>query len=123
MPVPLDTKTSNPNVFINPSSKQEESYKTCCWDHREPAFNTVVYGDTIKGFLPAGSYNFTSEGRVTSSCTGEPLTESALYARTAGPKFGVTMGACVPTGSQSGILNYTGLFNPLQSTLSRRCYT
>jgi hypothetical protein len=93
-----------------------------CYDHREPSYNTVVYGDTLKGFLPAGSYDFTREGTVVSTCTGRPLPEGSLWARTDGPIVGVTMGACVPRAVQSSQLNKAGWFNPIPSSLARKCY-
>lgn len=95
---------------------------SCCYDHREPIYNTIIYGDTEKGVLPAGTYGFTSEGRVINSCTGQPIPPNSLYARLDGPIYGVTMGGCVPVGSQSSVINYTGLFNPLPSSLARKCF-
>ena len=94
-----------------------------CYDHREPSYNTVIYGDTIKGFLPAGSYDFTENGTVINSCNGEVVPKNSLFARTAGPIMGITMGSCVPRGSQSAVLNFnSGLFNALPSTLARKCF-
>lgn len=94
-----------------------------CYDQREPSFNTVVYGDTIKGYLPAGSYDFTREGTVVSSCNGKPIPPDSLWARTNGPIYGATMGSCVPRSVQSSRLNYAGWFNPLSSSLARKCYS
>lgn len=93
-----------------------------CFDFREPNFNTVIYGDTRKGFLPAGSYNFTQEGRVVNAISGMPLDKNSLFARTDGPIMGPTMGACVSRAVQSPILNHAGSFNPIPSAKSRGCY-
>ena len=95
-----------------------------CFDMREPSFNTVIYGDTRKGFLPAGSYNFTQEGTVVDvlNTNGFPLAKGSLLARTNGPLVGATMGSCVARASQSSVLNYAGDFNPIPSAKARGCY-
>lgn len=93
-----------------------------CPDHREPSLNTVIYGDTRKGYLPAGTYGFTQEGAVVDSITGRMLGPNALLARTQGPRYGATMGACVPRAVQSSLMNQAGWFSPIPSTLSRGCY-
>lgn len=95
-----------------------------CFDMREPSLNTVVYGDQRKGFLPAGSYNFTQEGTVVDMLhsNGFPLQKGSLLARTTGPIVGVTMSSCVARAVQSSKLNYAGDFNPIPSSKSRGCY-
>jgi hypothetical protein len=95
-----------------------------CFDMREPSFNTIIYGDQRKGFLPAGSYGFTQEGTVVDliRANGFPLQKGDLLARTKGPDVGATMGACVPRAVQSGLLNFAGTFNPIPSARSRGCY-
>ena len=95
----------------------------CCFDQREPNYNTVIYPDTMQGFLPAGAYGFTENGTVISSCTGTPIPQNSLYARTNGPILGATVGACVPHAVQSYTLNKAGLFNVLPSTLARKCFS
>ena len=64
-----------------------------CFDMREPSFNTVIYGDQRKGFLPAGSYGFTQEGTVVDllRANGFPLQKGALVARTNGPIVGLSL--------------------------------
>jgi hypothetical protein len=108
------------------TSDNMENSQPCmrCFGMREPSFNTVIYGDTRKGYLPAGSYNFTQEGTVVDMLHGNgfPMQKGSLLARTTGPSFGITMGACVPRSSQSSKLNYAGDFNPIPSSKSRGCY-
>jgi len=104
--------TSPPNQQLN-----------CCFDHRFPNENTIIYPDTIQGFLPAGAYGFTENGSVISSCTGTPIPLNSLFTRTDGPIMGATLGACFPHATQSSILNQAGLFNVLPSTLARRCFS
>ena len=93
-----------------------------CFDAREPSMTTVIYGDTRKGYLPAGSYYFTQEGAVVDANTGFPMSPNSLFATCSGPIYGATMGSCVARASQSSILNYTGSFNPIPSSHSRGCY-
>lgn len=95
----------------------------CCYDQREPNYNTVIYPDTVRGFLPAGAYGFTENGTVVSSCTGTPIPTNSLYTRTSGPILGATVGACVPRAVQSYTLNQAGLFNVLPSTMARKCFS
>jgi hypothetical protein len=108
------------------TSKGMEDSQPCmrCFGMREPSFNTVIYGDTRKGYLPAGSYNFTQEGTVVDTLHGNgfPMQKESLLARTSGPIFGATMGSCVPRSSQSSKLNYAGDFSPIPSSKSRGCY-
>ena len=108
------------------SAEGMEDSRPCmhCFGMREPSFNTVIYGDTRKGFLPAGSYGFSQEGTVVDMLhsNGFPLQKGALLARTTGPIVGVTMGSCVSRASQSSILNYAGDFNPIPSSKARGCY-
>lgn len=95
-----------------------------CYDMREPSYNTIIYGDQRKGFLPGGSYGFNQEGTVVDllRANGFPLQKGALVARTKGPDVGATMGSCVPRAVQSGTLNFAGSFNPIPSLRSRGCY-
>jgi len=108
------------------SAEGMEDSRPCmrCFDMREPSFNTVIYGDTRKGFLPAGSYGFSQEGTVVDllHSNGFPLQKGSLLARTTGPIVGVTMSSCVTRASQSSILNYAGSFNPIPSSKARGCY-
>lgn len=93
-----------------------------CYDVRMPSYNTVIYGDSRKGFLPAGSWNFTREGTVINACNGVPLSHDSLYARTNGPIYGVTMSSCVNRASESKLMNLVGQFNVLPSTMARKCF-
>lgn len=114
------SQASRDYIISTPSTPQQN--QCGCYDQRFPSYNTVIYGDTIKGFLPAGSYDFTQEGTVVSSCNGRPLPQGSLFARTNGPIYGPTLGACVPRSVQSGLLDKAGWFNPLPSTLNRKCF-
>lgn len=110
------------NLIAGPMDNEPYSCDTC-YDFREPSYQTVQYGDgSIKGFLPAGAYNFLQNGAVVSSCTGELIPTPSLYARTNGPIIGATIGSCSARASQSSILNKAGAFNPLPSTLARKCF-
>ena len=93
-----------------------------CFTFQEPSMTTVIYGDTRKGYLPAGSYNFTQEGTVVDSQTGFPMDKDSLFARTTGPIYGATMGSCVPRAVQSSQLNLAGTFSPIPGPNSRGCY-
>ena len=115
---------SGPFRNTNPGISAANTQTNClqCPDHRIPSLNTVIYGDTRKGYLPAGSYGFTQEGAVINATTGLPLGKNDLLARTQGPIYGATMGSCVPRASQSRLLDRTGWFSPVPSPLSRGCY-
>ena len=99
------------------------NHQHCCFDQRFPNENTVLYPDTMQGFLPAGAYAFTENGSVISSCTGTPIPTNSLYTRTDGPIIGATLGSCFPHAAQSHILDRAGIFNVLPSTLARKCFS
>lgn len=112
------------NQFATSEGMEDSQPCMRCYDMREPSFNTVIYGDTRKGFLPAGSYNFTQEGTVVDTLHGNgfPMQKGSLLARTTGPVVGATMGSCVNRAVQSSKLNYAGDFNPIPSSKARGCY-
>ena len=120
LPLYMNSRSSE-NIIadVSPSGSSQH----CCYDQREPSYNTVIYPGTVQGFLPAGSYGFTANGSVISSCTGTPIPTNSLYARTAGPIIGATMGSCVPRAVSSSIIDKTGLFNVLPSTMARKCFS
>lgn len=100
---------------------------TCNFDHRYPSYNTVTPTSRY-GFLPLGSYMFTREGSVHNYCSGMDVREQsphhssfsrpsfnrhALFtAHLQGPRYGATMGACVPRAVQSSLIDYTAEFIP-----------
>ena len=98
--------------------------KSCmsCFDVREPSMTTVLYGDSHRGYLPAGSYNFTQEGAVVDVNTGFPLSTNSLFANCSGSIYGATMGSCVPRAVQSRVINQSGNFNYIPSPQSRGCF-
>lgn len=116
--------TSTEDKFVSAEGMEDSRPCMRCFGMREPSFNTVIYGDTRKGFLPAGSYGFTQEGTVVDllHSNGFPLQKGSLLARTTGPIIGATMGSCVSRSVQSSILNYAGDFNPIPSSKARGCY-
>ena len=118
----IESETAGQNATSDGTGNPQSCMR--CFGMREPSFNTVIYGDTRKGYLPAGSYNFTQEGTVVDMLHGNgfPMQKGSLLARTTGPVFGATMGACVPRSSQSSKLNYAGDFNPIPSSKARGCH-
>ena len=115
--------TANDTYDMNSSQSPTEN-RPCmsCFDTREPSMTTILYGDSRRGYLPAGSYNFTQEGAVVDVSTGFPLRKDSLFATCSGPQYGATMGSCVPRAVQSIVLNQSGGFNPIPSPQSRGCY-
>lgn len=114
--------TSNNGNYVTPSGIVDSRPCMHCFDYREPGMTTVIYGDVRKGFLPAGSYQFTQEGTVVDEKSGFPMTKGNLLARTHGPIMGATMGSCTPYAVQSSKLNFAGSFSPIPSPQSRGCY-
>jgi hypothetical protein len=114
--------TAKGNYSTVANSTQINQSCMSCFDTREPSMTTILYGDSRRGFLPAGSYNFTQEGAVVDVNNGFPLSKDSLFAQCSGPIYGATMGSCVPRSVQSKVLNQSGGFNPIPSSQSRGCY-
>jgi hypothetical protein len=102
-----------------------------CFDHRYPSYNTInldnVAGQTLpsrRGYLPAGSYQFSKEGAVFDYCNGNTLQGPVKFFTTGGPRYGVTMGACVPRAVQSSLIDKTGGFTTYSvfGAPTRGCY-
>lgn len=126
-PSQMSGSTQDPIKLPSPLSSTEllptsDSAGMCCYDFRTPEYNTVLYGDNRKGVLPAGAWEFKENGTVINSCNGLPMDNNSLFARTSGPIYGVTMGACTTVPIQSIVLNQAGSFSPLPSTMARKCF-
>jgi len=124
MSQPGSNQTSPPPSTVQPIPST--CNKSCqCFDHRYPSYNSSTSCPyTRQGILPGGSYMFTKEGAVYNYCTGQPIPQGALFARTSGPIYGATMGSCVPRAVQSNTLETAGSYTPygIMGAQPRVCY-
>lgn len=124
-PIPNEAPARPNNDFVGPLpsvlpleprmtfSYKDDYFPPCCFDHRFPSFNTVTPDPfSRQGFLPAGAYMFNQNGAVTDYCCGGQVSDERLMTRTTGPKYGATMGACMPRAVQSSVLDVAGSFTP-----------